>query len=271
MIGARAGSTIIDTDDGGVWRHFNYQAQGLESFAVAAVEAATGAPVDRSEFDPDGDWIDYAGPPETVRTYSFSSVLRGEVDPAAFKDKIVVVGAAAPSLQDVHSTSVGGGLMPGGEIQANAIATVLDNLPLRSSTARDRSPDRRVARLPRPRSPGLRVGPLATLAIAIASRALPGCRAARLRLRRRPARRLPAGRPARRRGRDARRPLPDRRLRAPARPRHVLSLRARGGRRSAARRRRRRSAARRRAARVHDAVHRHSRLHHLLGGRPPTR
>ena len=89
--------------------------------------------MDRDEFDPDGDWIDYAGPPETIPTYSFSSVLRGEVDPAAFKDKIVVVGAAAPSLQDVHSTSVGGGLMPGGEIQANAIATVLDNLPLRSS------------------------------------------------------------------------------------------------------------------------------------------
>ena len=104
-----------------------------------------------TKFDPDGDWIDYAGPPKTVPTYSFSSVLRGEVDPAAFKDKIVVVGAAAPSLQDVHPTSVGGGPMPGGEIQANAIATVLDNLPAALLTARDRSPDRRVARLPRPR------------------------------------------------------------------------------------------------------------------------
>ena len=167
MIGATAGNTVIDTDDSGVWRHFNYQTQGLESFAVAAVEAATGAPVDRNEFDPDGDWIDYAGPPKTVPTYSFSSVLRGAVDPSAFRDKIVVVGAAAPSLQDVHSTSVGGGLMPGGEIQANAIATVLDNLPLRSSPPAIALLIVALLGFLAPVA-GLRVGPLATLAIAIA-------------------------------------------------------------------------------------------------------
>jgi adenylate cyclase len=44
---------------------------------------------------------------------------------------VVVVGATAPALQDVHSTSVGGGPMPGPEINANAIATVMRGVPLR--------------------------------------------------------------------------------------------------------------------------------------------
>ena len=50
---------------------------------------------------------------------------------SAFAGKIVVIGPAAPSLQDIHQTPVDQ-LMPGGEIQANAIATVLRGLPLRS-------------------------------------------------------------------------------------------------------------------------------------------
>jgi adenylate cyclase len=53
------------------------------------------------------------------------------VPSSAFAGKIVVIGPAAPSLQDIHQTPVDQ-LMPGGEIQANAIATVLRGLPLRS-------------------------------------------------------------------------------------------------------------------------------------------
>ena len=50
--------------------------------------------------------------------------------PGFFRNKIVVVGASAPSLQDVHPVSFGQNEMPGPEIQANAIETVLDGLPL---------------------------------------------------------------------------------------------------------------------------------------------
>ena len=39
-----------------------------------------------------------------------------------------MVGATAPSLQDLHPTPTDG-LMPGAEIQANAIETVLRGLP----------------------------------------------------------------------------------------------------------------------------------------------
>jgi adenylate cyclase len=133
LIGARAGNTVIDPDPGGVYRRFPAAVQGLDGFAVAAAEQAGADPVDRDAFHDDGAWIDYAGPPGTIRTVSFSNVLRGEVDPGLFRDKVVVVGPSAPSLQDVKPTAAGGGPMSGAEIQANAIASLLDGLPLRSA------------------------------------------------------------------------------------------------------------------------------------------
>ncbi|HEX6228054.1 MAG TPA: adenylate/guanylate cyclase domain-containing protein [Solirubrobacterales bacterium] len=132
-IGARAGNSLVPADDDGAYRRFPYSLQGLEGLAVATAEEATGEVVERDGFDSDGAWIDYAGPPETIPTYSFSEVLRGGIDREELSDKIVVVGASAPSLQDVKPTSVRGGLMAGAELQANAIATTLDDLPLRSA------------------------------------------------------------------------------------------------------------------------------------------
>ena len=49
-------------------------------------------------------WIDYAGSPGTITSYSYSRVHDGKVPPSVFKDKVVVVGATAPSLQDIHAT-----------------------------------------------------------------------------------------------------------------------------------------------------------------------
>ncbi len=76
-------------------------------------------------------WIDYAGSPGTVTAYSYSRVLNGAVPPSVFKDKVVVIGATAPSLQDIHATPTGA-VMSGPEIQANAIATALAGFPMRS-------------------------------------------------------------------------------------------------------------------------------------------
>ncbi len=131
QIGARAGNTNLPPDPGGVLRRILYSIDGLVSFPVATVETATGSTVDPGEFDPDGSLIDYQGPPGTIDTVSYSDVLQGRTDPGFFKDKIVVIGASAPSLQDVHATSTTGDeLMSGPEIQANAIITVRDGLPL---------------------------------------------------------------------------------------------------------------------------------------------
>ena len=61
-------------------------------------------------------------------------MLRGTAPAGVFRGKIVVVGATAPSLQDLHATPTSGsGLMPGPEVQANAIWTALHGNPLRDA------------------------------------------------------------------------------------------------------------------------------------------
>ena len=69
--------------------------------------------------------------PGRSRTCPSLTVLDGHFDPAAMRGKVVVVGATAPVLQDVHATAAGS-LMSGPEVQANAIATALADFPLRS-------------------------------------------------------------------------------------------------------------------------------------------
>jgi adenylate cyclase len=129
-LGARVGNTNLPPDPGGVLRRFEYSIDGLVTFPVATVEAITGEEVDESEFEGET-LIDYQGPPETFDHVSYSTVVNGETEPGFFADKIVVIGATAPTLQDVHPTSTTGeDLMSGPEIQANAIETVREGLPL---------------------------------------------------------------------------------------------------------------------------------------------
>jgi len=132
-IGARSGNAILNQDPGRVQRRVPYSFDGLESFAVVASELASGRQVDPAAFGGEDAWIDYLGPPGTIPTYSFSHVLDGRVPAEAFRDRIVVVGASAPRLQDVHPAPTSSeDLMAGGEVQANAISTVLRGLPLKS-------------------------------------------------------------------------------------------------------------------------------------------
>jgi adenylate cyclase len=131
-IGAKPASALFPADSAGVIRKVKYAVNGLKTLAVVTVEAATGRHVPRGPFGKEGAWIDYFGPTGTFARYSYSDVLNGHVPAYAFKGKIVVIGPSAPSLQDIHQTPVDS-LMPGGEIQANAIASVLRGIPLRSS------------------------------------------------------------------------------------------------------------------------------------------
>ena len=129
--GARAGSSNFVNDDDGVIRRQPYEVEGLVSFAIAAAEEFEGQ---RRPTMTGFEWIDYRGPPGTVDFVSFSRLVEGRADPELFRDRVVVVGAVAPSLQDVHQTSVGRGeQMPGPEVQANAIVTVLDDFPLQEA------------------------------------------------------------------------------------------------------------------------------------------
>jgi CHASE2 domain-containing sensor protein len=126
-IGDRAAAADLLPDPDGVLRHTLDDVHGLPSVAAAVTLALRGAAVDRTRFH--GGWIDFRGPSHTVREVSFLRVLRGQFDPALVRGKVVVVGATAPVLQDLHSTSVGGP-MSGPEVQAEAIGTALGNFPL---------------------------------------------------------------------------------------------------------------------------------------------
>jgi adenylate cyclase len=128
---ATAGNGLLPEDRGGVFRRLPEQIDGLDTLAVAAVRRM-GRPVPSERLAGDGAWIDFLGPPGHVPHEHFSDVALGEVEPGRFRDKIVVIGATAPSLQDIHPVSWPGREMDGPEIHANAIATLLAGAPLRA-------------------------------------------------------------------------------------------------------------------------------------------
>lgn len=127
-VGARAASGNYVNDEDGAIRRLPYRVEGLETFAISAAEEFTGRQIDeRAGFE----WIDYRGPPGTIDSVSFSELVQGRTPPGFFRGKVAVIGATAPSLQDVHPTAVGKEeQMSGPEIQANSIASVLDDFPV---------------------------------------------------------------------------------------------------------------------------------------------
>jgi adenylate cyclase len=133
-VGSRPANAQLPPDPGGVLRRVTYSVGGLKTFAVVSAEVANGRRVNPRKFEGGAAWIDYYGPEGTLPKKSFSTVYLGHVPKGFFRNKIVVVGPSAPSLQDVHPTSTAA-KMPGAEVQASAIETVLRGLPLRSSAA----------------------------------------------------------------------------------------------------------------------------------------
>jgi adenylate cyclase len=71
--------------------------------------------------------INYAAPAYSFKMVSFSDVYFGRIPPSTFKNKIVFVGPTATSMQDQYFTPIDQHTpMPGVEIHANAIQTILD-------------------------------------------------------------------------------------------------------------------------------------------------
>ena len=131
-IGARDANanTILDE---GVLRRMAFQIDGLKTFGVVAAELAEKREITRDDVGDDITFIDYHGPPGTIPAVSYSRALEPSRDAPRgfFRDKVVVIGASAPSLQDNEDTSTSGdGQMSGPEIQANTISTARRDFPL---------------------------------------------------------------------------------------------------------------------------------------------
>ena len=131
---ATAAAANLTTEPGDVLQRFRDRELGLPTLAAAGA-ALSGAPrTPASRFPADGAWIDFRGPPGTIPSISFERVLSGRFDPALVRGRVVVVGATAPTLGDLHPTPTSDGeLMSGPEVQANAIWTAQHGLPLRSA------------------------------------------------------------------------------------------------------------------------------------------
>jgi adenylate cyclase len=130
-VGATLASVGVPTDSDAEIRQMYFEPVDIVGFDAAV--AAMARHVDPDSFPGDSFWIDFAGPPHTVPTYSFSDVLLGHIPAKAFADKVVVVGYTDPILNDVFKTPVSDTVMSGPEVHVNAIDTILDGFPLTSA------------------------------------------------------------------------------------------------------------------------------------------
>jgi PAS domain S-box-containing protein len=116
----------------------------IPSISSVAYEAVSKTSFQRTSAPPSGESgkeiiqmdpmrINYCGPPGTFEQVFFSDVLHGVYRPAFFKGKIILVGVAAIGLGDQFLTpfSQNRNYMPGVEVQANILNTLLANNSIR--------------------------------------------------------------------------------------------------------------------------------------------
>jgi CHASE2 domain-containing sensor protein len=122
-------------------------AVNVDTFSLAAAEVARGRPL-RARDRPtapqrawggqseDTTWIDFRGPPGSIRRLSALDLIEGRVTAGEFADKIVMIGVVGRGSTDVQRTPLDSGRgMAGPELQANAIDTILHGAPLRDVPA----------------------------------------------------------------------------------------------------------------------------------------
>jgi class 3 adenylate cyclase/CHASE2 domain-containing sensor protein len=94
----------------------------LEQAGEIGEGRSLGIPVEKGQMI-----INYAAEPYSFPMYAFADAYYGRIDPEVFEEKIVLVGSTAAILQDRHFTPIDQITpMPGIEIHANAIQTILD-------------------------------------------------------------------------------------------------------------------------------------------------
>ena len=139
---AAVGDASYGVDPGATIRRMYYAPQGLTSFPILAAEKFLDTKITPAEMGGSSQWIDYVGPPGTIRgaagdhgpnEFSFSKVYFNKIPASAFRGKVVVVGPSSPTLGDVHATSTTGNtVMSGVEVEASAIENALQGFPLHS-------------------------------------------------------------------------------------------------------------------------------------------
>ncbi|WP_323048267.1 CHASE2 domain-containing protein [Paraburkholderia sp.] len=99
---------------------------GVQAVGVADVQVPT---------QPGGDiWLHFASIRSTLSRYvSARDILQGKVDPERLRDKLVLVGLTGAGVTDMRTTALGE-LVPGIEIQAQVIETIVEGRFLQRPT-----------------------------------------------------------------------------------------------------------------------------------------
>ena len=125
------GPVNLDVDDDGALRRAPLRHvagdQVLDGFDVQLYRQAArrGLPAAPLPAEPEI-LINYRGGPRSFPWVSYHRVVRGELPPGTFRDKIVLIGPTSPIFQDTFSTAFARArAMPGVEIHANVIETLL--------------------------------------------------------------------------------------------------------------------------------------------------
>ncbi|MBE9012831.1 CHASE2 domain-containing protein, partial [Pseudanabaenaceae cyanobacterium LEGE 13415] len=127
-----SGHIRIQPEDDGIVRLIEPQAGGTVAFGIATV--MTYSLLREAIASPDLSqpiWLNWAGHSDRISHYSFAKVIRGEVPNSAFKDKIVIVGVTAASIDAASTPFDRTPPASGVHIQA----TLIDNLLQRNSLA----------------------------------------------------------------------------------------------------------------------------------------
>lgn len=103
-----------------------FQGSSLPGFDLHVYRVAAAAGLAVSPLPATEHFINYRGGPQTFQSLPYHRVLADQVPRNAFAGKIVLIGASSPVLHDVYPTPFATrGNMPGVEIHANALETLL--------------------------------------------------------------------------------------------------------------------------------------------------
>ncbi len=109
----------------------DYQDKVLLGFDVLLYQTAQHIGLPPLTYSDPNFFINFRGGPRTFELIPYYRVLNGEIPPAYFHDKIVLVGATSPLLHDVYPTPFATqGTMPGVEIHANILETMIQGIPI---------------------------------------------------------------------------------------------------------------------------------------------
>jgi len=130
------GPVGLDIDQDGVVRRaklaLTFQDRKFPHFAYQIYQRIVGKKrLEGEKISPVPFLINFRGPARTYPVVPYYRILRDEIEPSFFKDKIILVGAFDPTLHDVFPTPFSASRPTAGvEIQANFVESLVANDPI---------------------------------------------------------------------------------------------------------------------------------------------